>query len=94
MDEEQSRKLYHITRALNNPIRLQILYSLLNNGHQNVTALVNQVKVSQPAVSHHMRILADSALVCFHTHGKEKFFDLADDHVKQILEILSSHLTE
>lgn len=94
MNEEQSYQLYHVTRALSNPIRIQLLFSLLDNGKQNVSTLVSQVNITQPAVSHHLRILSDAALVKFHVDGKEKFFTLADTHIQQLLETLRSHTVE
>ena len=50
-------QIIRITRALNHPIRIQILYYLNDNKESSVNNLVNQFDVSQPAISRHLRIL-------------------------------------
>ena len=42
-------QIIRITRALNHPIRIQILYYLNDNKESSVNNLVNQFDVSQPS---------------------------------------------
>ncbi|MFD1124767.1 ArsR/SmtB family transcription factor [Lentilactobacillus raoultii] len=88
------RRLFVMTRALNHPVRLQLLYYLMENGKSNVTQLVDQVEVSQPAVSRHLRILEDAQLITRDQAGKEHFYSLKDQHVKALLDNLRNHVQE
>ncbi|MEJ6401179.1 ArsR/SmtB family transcription factor [Nicoliella lavandulae] len=94
MDNDYNQKLYRIIRALNHPIRIQILYYLSEQGKSNVTNLVNQVNISQPAVSRHLRILFDAQLIKSQQNGKEKVYQLTDEHVKELLKVLHNHIEE
>ncbi|MBW1606233.1 helix-turn-helix transcriptional regulator [Lactobacillus sp. Sy-1] len=94
MDNDYNQKLYRIIRALNHPVRIQILYYLSEKGKSNVTNLVNQVNISQPAVSRHLRILFDAQLITSQQNGKEKVYQLTDSHVKELLQVLHNHIEE
>ena len=56
-------QIIRITRALNHPIRIQILYYLNDHKESSVNNLVKQFDVSQPAISRHLRILEEARLV-------------------------------
>ncbi|KRL57529.1 hypothetical protein FD08_GL004021 [Lentilactobacillus parakefiri DSM 10551] len=66
----------------------------MNHGESNVTTLVQQVNVTQPAVSRHLRLLLDANLVSDRQAGKEKLYQLADTHVIEILALMNQHITE
>ncbi|GAA2982901.1 hypothetical protein C5L28_002604 [Lentilactobacillus parakefiri] len=94
MTEDLNPRFFQLTRALNHPIRIQILNYLMNHGESNVTTLVQQVNVTQPAVSRHLRLLLDANLVSDRQAGKEKLYQLADTHVIEILALMNQHITE
>lgn len=63
---------YHIARmfkAFDDESRLRIL-ALLRGGEQCAGDLVNKMNISQPTLSHHMRILCDSGVVQSRKDGK------------------------
>ena len=63
---------YHIARmfkAFDDESRLKIL-SLLRSGEQCAGDLVSKMNISQPTLSHHMRILCDSGVVSSRKDGK------------------------
>jgi DNA-binding transcriptional ArsR family regulator len=47
--------------------------------------------VSQPAVSHQLRILRVARLVKAHRIGREVFYSLADGHVMELVTQARSH---
>lgn len=94
MTEDLNPRFFQLTRALNHPIRIQILNYLMNHGESNVTTLVQQVNVTQPAVSRHLRLLLDANLVSDRQAGKEKLYQLADTHVIEILALMNQRITE
>ena len=84
-------QIIRITRALNHPIRIQILYYLNDNKESSVNNLVNQFDVSQPAISRQLRILEEARLVKSERVKQEKYYQLFDNHIIKILDVLRQH---
>lgn len=61
--------------ALGNPIRRQIVH-LLGGGPRPVGAIADTLPVSRPAVSAHLRVLEEAALVTFEKAGNRNLFRL------------------
>ncbi|MDA6090370.1 metalloregulator ArsR/SmtB family transcription factor [Lactobacillus amylovorus] len=84
-------QIIRITRALNHPIRIQILYYLNDHKESSVNNLVKQFDVSQPAISRHLRILEEARLVKSNRVKQEKYYQLFDNHIIKILDVLRQH---
>ena len=68
VDRMQAQRIATLGRALADPIRVQLLDVLRSHaGQVCVCELVPLFEVSQPTVSHHLRVLRDAGLV-----GSEK----------------------
>lgn len=68
VDREAAARLAAVAKALADPIRIQLLDVLRRHaGKVCVYELVGLFDVSQPTVSHHLRVLRDAGLV-----GSEK----------------------
>jgi DNA-binding transcriptional ArsR family regulator len=78
-------------KALADPTRLRIL-ALLFEGERGVGDLADHLEVSQSAVSHQLRILRSLDIVRYRKDGREVFYDLADDHVRDILTRTLEHI--
>lgn len=89
-----NEQIIRVTRALNHPIRIQILYYLNNNQKSSVNNLVKQFDVSQPAISRHLRILEEAKLVKSERVKQERYYSLEDKHVIKILDVLRQHVEE
>ncbi len=50
--------------------------------------------VSQSAVSHQLRLLRASRLVAYRKEGKNVFYSLADEHVRQLFQQALEHVRE
>ena len=50
--------------------------------------------MTQPAISHQLRILKQMNLVRARREGKTVFYSLADDHIASILRIGMEHICE
>ena len=50
--------------------------------------------MSEPAISHHLRVLRMNGLVKRKRNGKEIFYQLDDDHVRLILELGCARIQE
>jgi len=49
------------------------------------------LEMSQPAVSHHLRILRHNHLVQARKEGKHVFYSLADEHIQTLYEQILEH---
>lgn len=88
----------HVTRLadtlslLGEPIRLSIVVYLLNK-KANVSDITNHLDVSQPAVSHHLRLLKAARILKSEKKGKLVYYSIIDDHIKNLIELGLVHMT-
>lgn len=59
-----------------------------------VSEICAAVGMSQPAVSHQMRILKNARVVKCRRSGRNSCYSLDDDHVAQILNMGAEHVKE
>ena len=78
-------------KALADPTRLRIL-ALLFEGERGVSDIAEHLEVSQSAVSHQLRILRTLDIIRYRKDGREVFYQLADDHVRDILTRTLEHV--
>ncbi|HEU4533167.1 MAG TPA: metalloregulator ArsR/SmtB family transcription factor [Polyangiaceae bacterium] len=64
-----------VAHALADPIRRQIL-RMLRDGPASAGAIAGSFSVSRPAVSRHLRVLREAALVCDVARGREREYRL------------------
>lgn len=91
LSEEVLFRMAESFKALSDPTRLQIL-ALLFPGERSVGDLADHLDVSQSAVSHQLRILRALDIVRYHKEGREVYYSLADDHVRDILLRTFEHI--
>lgn len=82
-----------LLRVLSAPIRLAII-TRLASGPATVSALTAEVGHSQPLVSQHLRILRSVRLVRAKTDGRERIYELVDEHVAHIVADAVRHTAE
>jgi ArsR family transcriptional regulator len=78
-------------KALADPTRLRILALLFQN-ERNVGDLAEHLAVSQSAVSHQLRLLRSLDIVRYHKDGREIFYRLADQHVRDVFYRALEHI--
>jgi DNA-binding transcriptional ArsR family regulator len=81
---EQVHELAEIFKTLADPTRLRILAELAR-GETCVHELCARLEMSQPAVSHSLRVLRVARLVRGRRAGREIFYSLDDDHVLTLI---------
>nr|WP_131783699.1 metalloregulator ArsR/SmtB family transcription factor [Legionella gresilensis] len=82
-----------ILRLMGEPNRLKLLLVCLDKP-QAVSNLAEQLHLSVPLVSHHLRLLRSARLLCAKREGKHIFYEIDDEHVRCILIDMISHFTE
>lgn len=80
--------LAFVAKSLSDENRLRILLSL-NGGRKTVSAIVDEVNLSQSLVSHHLKELRRSLLVKVERQGIFIYYELADRRIVEILTALS-----
>jgi DNA-binding transcriptional ArsR family regulator len=92
-DDTLIYKTTEIHSALADSTRFKILCSLAQSD-KHVGALVDLMGMSQPAVSHHLRLLRDRGLVTAHRDGQYVIYRFADDHVRSLIMLSLEHAAE
>lgn len=74
----------NICQALGDPKRILILYAI-DEQPRHVTALAEDLKIPQPTVSRHLRVLRQRGLVHAERMGPAVIYSLVDPRVVEIL---------
>jgi ArsR family transcriptional regulator len=83
LDEKIAQNLAELFRAFSDPSRLRII-SALSSGELNVGTLAEQVGLSKSATSHQLRGLRQMRLVSTQKVGRQVFYRLDDEHIKDL----------
>ena len=78
-------------KMLGDSTRLNILFTL-DRGPLCVCDIAATLGMTKSAVSHQLKSLRQASLVSYKKSGKNVFYELADDHVKSIIDIARVHL--
>lgn len=73
--------------------RLRIIDLLVQEEHC-VQDIADKLESSQSAISHQLKLLRDLHVVKTRKQGKQVFYSLQDNHIKEIFLIGYSHVTE
>jgi DNA-binding transcriptional ArsR family regulator len=76
---------HDVFRAIADPTRRAML-DRLRSGDQSVSALAGPFRITQPAVSQHLRVLRDAGLVRARQVGRERLYRLDPRPLRQIVE--------
>jgi DNA-binding transcriptional ArsR family regulator len=69
--------------ALAEPSRRRIL-DLLRGGERSVSDLVGRLKLSQPGVSRHLRVLREAGLVEVRPEGRQRWYRLRAEPLEEV----------
>ena len=76
-----------VCAGLADPNRILILYELAQSP-RNVTELSTNLKMPQPLVSRHLKILRERGMVAYERYGTVIQYSLADERLIQALDLL------
>ncbi len=89
---EEAERLAGMFRLLGDPTRARLLYALVEAGELCVCDLAATVDVSEPAVSHALRLLRTAGVVRSRRDGRMIYYQLDDAHVRMLLDLSREHL--
>lgn len=85
MTEKQTAVIF---KAFCDENRVRIL-RLLIDGEKCACKLLEEMSITQPTLSHHMKILCDSGIVCGRKEGKWTHYSLSYDGIERAQSYLS-----
>lgn len=91
--EDNLQTLAVVAKSLADENRLRILLCV-NHGKKSVTSIVEELHLSQPLVSHHLKELRRSLLVKVERNGLFVYYEVADTRIIQILEAMKDLATD
>ena len=89
--EQTNQKVARVFKAMGDENRLTIL-SLLHTGERCACRLQDALNISQPTLSHHMRILLDAGLIHARKDGKWIYYSLSEEGAHEAANMLRSIL--
>lgn len=89
--EDDVSRAAELFSALSDPSRIRILITLLHE-EMNVGPLAETVGISESAVSHHLRNLRYLHLVKARKQGRQVFYCLDDDHIRELIQSGLDHV--
>ena len=92
-EEEVALMHRYICEGVGEPRRLRLLY-LVAEHPRNVTELTELLDVTQPSVSHHLRILRERGLVNAERDGTSIYYSLGDPRILEAMNILRSFVDD
>jgi len=84
--------LAFLARSLSDENRLRILLCV-SNGKKSVSGIVEELDLSQPLISHHLKELKRTLLVNVERSGPFIYYGLADKRIIDILKALDGLAT-
>ena len=92
MDVDAAERLAAILKALAEPTRLRLLSLVAAQPDREacICDLTAPVALSQPTVSHHMKVLADAGLLHREQRGKWAYYRLVPDALDALAAVLST----
>jgi len=93
IQDDNVHELADIFRLLGDANRLKIVIACMTD-KISVGDIAERVHLSQPLVSHHLRLLKAARLLRHEKQGKQVFYALSDDHIRCVLEDMLTHINE
>jgi ArsR family transcriptional regulator len=90
VEREQAARMAHVAKALGDPVRLQLVDVLRKHaGKVCVCELVPLFELSQPTVSHHLKVLREAGIVGSERQGLWAYYFVIPDALKELSGWLS-----
>src|SRR5215210_2793933 len=90
IEHEQAERMARAAKALGDPIRMQLVDVLRRHaGKVCVCELVPLFEVSQPTLSHHLKVLRDPGVVDSEREGLWAYYYVVPDSLEELSQWLS-----
>ena len=91
MSREQAESMAALLKAVADPVRLQLLSAIASSAKREacVCDLTELVDVSQPTVSHHLKVLVEAGLLTRERRGSWARFSLVPERLEDITTLFA-----
>lgn len=89
LDPEMLERAASMLKAIAHPMRIAILTHLEDGKKLTVTEIHSLLNIEQSTASHHLGILKDKGVLASQRDGKNTFYYLKHDSLKNIIECVS-----
>ena len=90
VERDQAMRMAQVAKALGDPVRVQLVDVLRKHaGKVCVCELVALFELSQPTVSHHLKVLREAGLVGSERQGLWAYYYVTPDALKELSTWLS-----
>ena len=90
-DKSTLNELSEFFRIIGDLTRVKILFALDKN-EMCVCDIANVLNMTKSSISHQLGTLRKNGIVKCRKEGKEVFYSLDDDHVKEVFEVGMEHI--
>ncbi len=84
LDRESAEALSSRIKALADPARLQLLSLIASGGELCACDLTEPLELSQPTVSHHLKVLVAAGFLQREQRGKWAYFSVVPDQLRAL----------
>ena len=91
LDNEFITEISTFFKILGDNTRVKILFAL-NHNEMCVCDIANVLNMTKSSISHQLSYLKDLNIVKSRKSGKEVYYSLDDEHVKEVFEVAISHI--
>lgn len=89
LSADDSEQLARKLKALAEPTRLQLLNMIAQQGEMCVCDMNEPLNLSQPTISHHLKVLADAGIVHRSQRGKWAYFRIDHNALQDLANSLA-----
>lgn len=91
LSREDAEALAHVLKAVADPVRLQLLSIIASNPNGEACAcdLNEPVGLSQPTVSHHLKVLTQAGIVQREQRGTWAWFSINPERLRAISQLFT-----
>ncbi len=93
IDEDTFDKLIEFYKVIADSTRSKILF-VLEKHEMCVCDIAYSLGMSKSLISHQLKILKEKNIVSYRKEGKEVYYTLADEHIRDIFNIGLEHIEE
>ena len=89
LDRHDAENLAKVLKAVAEPARLQLLALIRSTGERCACDLTEPVGLSQPTVSHHLRVLTEAGLITREQRGQWASFRANEGRIGELAQLFA-----
>ena len=90
LDTASAERLAGVFKALADPARVKLLSLIAASGEACVCDLTDPLGLTQPTVSHHIKMLVDTGFVSREQRGKWAYYRVNNDALDKVAQLIST----